>query len=223
MLLIGAAGWLFHATRPPPPPAFTAVRSDFRPSEAFLLDRHGEVLHSRRVDFGQRRLAWTPLADVSPALIKALIAAEDRRFFQHQGVDWRALAGAIANALHGGPARGASTLTMQVTAMLDPRLTPPGGRRNLEQKIRQLRAALALERRWSKAQILETYLNLADFRGELNGIAATTAGLFGKAPAGLNETEAVLLAAILPSPGANAGRIGRRACAIAAAAQFQIA
>lgn len=222
VLLVGAALWLFQVTRPAPPPAFTAVRSTFRPSEAFLLDRHGEVLHTRRVDFDQRRLAWTPLADISPALIGALIAAEDRRFFQHHGVDWRALAGAIANALRSGPARGASTLTMQVTALLDPRLAPAGGGRGLEQKLRQLRAALALERRWSKAQILETYLNLVDFRGELNGIAATTAGLFGKSPAGLNEVEAVLLAAILPSPGANAGRVGRRACAIAAVGPFQL-
>ncbi len=220
-LLIGAALWLFQVTRPAPPPAFTEVRSNFRPSEAFLLDRHGEVLHTLRVDFGQRRLAWTPLAEVSPALTEALTAAEDRRFFQHRGVDWRALAAAAASTLRGGPARGASTLTMQVAAMLDPRLTPPEGRRGLKQKLRQLRAALALERRWNKAQILETYLNLADFRGELKGIAATTAGLFGKSPAGLSEAEAVLLAAILPSPGAGAARIGRRACAIAAAGQFQ--
>jgi len=220
-LLGGAAVWLFQVTRPAPPPPFTEVRSNFSPSEAFLLDRHGEVLHTLRVDFGQRRLAWTPLAEVSPALTKALITTEDRRFFQHRGVDWRALAAAAASALRGGPARGASTLTMQVAAILDPRLTPPEGRRGLKQKLRQLRAALALEQRWSKAQILETYLNLADFRGELKGIAATAAGLFGKSPAGLDEAEAVLLAAILPSPGAGAGRIGRRACAIAATGQFQ--
>ncbi len=221
-LLGGAALWLFHATRPTPPPVFTEVRSNFRPSEAFLLDRHGELLHTRRVDFSRRRLDWTPLAEVSPALIKALLTAEDRRFFEHHGVDWRALAGALANALHGGPARGASTLTMQVAALLDSRLTPSEGRRDLGQKLQQARAALALERRWSKTEILEAYLNLADFRGELNGIAATAAGLFGKSPAGLDETEAVLLAAILPSPGAGAGRIGRRACAIAAIGRFQL-
>jgi penicillin-binding protein 1C len=111
---------------------------------------------------------------------------------------------------------------MQVAALLDSHLTSPDGHRGFRQKLQQVRAALALERRWSKAEILEAYLNLVDFRGELNGIAATAAGLFGKSPAGLDETEAVLLAAILPSPGANAGRIGRRACAIAATGRFQL-
>jgi penicillin-binding protein 1C len=83
-------------------------------------------------------------------------------------------------------------------------------------------AALQLEKTWSKQQILESYLNLVSYRGELQGVSAATQALFGNHPSGLSEAEASVLAAMLPAPNADAGRIARRACAIAraAAAEF---
>lgn len=211
---LAAALWLRAARAPD----FAAVRADFASSEAVLLDRHGVPLHERRVDPRVRRLAWTPLAEVSPLLVDALIAAEDRRFRAHPGVDWRAIAGAARDRLRGGPRRGASTLSMQVAALVDPALRPGARGRGLEGKLRQMRAALALERAWSKDQILEAYLNLVGFRGELVGVAAAARGLFDRAPHGLGPAEAAVLVALLPAPNAPPEAVAARACRLAARA-----
>ncbi|MBM4202464.1 MAG: hypothetical protein FJ189_14435, partial [Gammaproteobacteria bacterium] len=101
-------------------PSLAQVRAAWRPSEAYLLDRHGTVLHELRVDLSARRLAWTELVDISPALMRAVIQAEDRRFYDHPGVDWRAVAAAAWNRLTSAHSRrGASTLSMQLAALLD--------------------------------------------------------------------------------------------------------
>jgi penicillin-binding protein 1C len=210
------SGALMLWLRAAPVPAFAEVRGRFASSEGVLLDRHGRVIHERRVDPSGRRLAWTPLAEVAPVLVEALLAAEDRRFRAHAGVDPLALAGAARDALRGGPRRGASTLTMQVAALVDPALRAGAGGRGLLGKARQLRAALALERRWSKDEILEAHLNLASFRGELVGVAAAAQGLFGRAPHGLGEAEAALLVALLPAPNAAPDAVVVRACRQAA-------
>jgi penicillin-binding protein 1C len=68
-------------------PSFTGLRESFRPSDHSLLGRYGAVLYERWLDFQGRRLAWPPLADISPALQAAVIASEDRRFYRHGGVD----------------------------------------------------------------------------------------------------------------------------------------
>src|SRR5271167_3602135 len=94
-------------------PSFDAVRARWRPSDAQLLDRHGEPIHELRVDAHGRRLAWTPLAAISPALQRAVVASEDHRFLGHHGVDFATIVGAAAGRLEGRPGRGASTLTMQ--------------------------------------------------------------------------------------------------------------
>jgi len=213
LVLPGATLWL--ASRFVAPPSFTEVRAAWVPSEAWLLDRHGEPLQSRRRDSSVRRLAWTPLAELSPALIRAILLAEDRRFPRHGGLDLRALLGALGGYFREGRRRGASTLTMQLAGLLEPSLGRPGAGRDLGQKLRQAAYALALERQWRKADILEAYLNRVGFRGELQGIAASARALFGKHPSGLDESESILLAALLPAPNADPVRLGRRACAIA--------
>jgi len=217
-LLAALLLWLWPAGAEPPD--YAAVREATLPSQAWLLDRHGEVLAERRVEFGVRRLAWTGLAEISPALIAAVVASEDRRFFAHAGVDPTALAAAAWGRLRGAPPRGASTLSMQTAALLDPALRAGRGGRGLAQKLAQLRAAAALERRMTKPEILEVYLNRAGFRGETEGVAAASEALFGKAPAGLGEAEASVLAALLPEPRAPEARVARRACRIARASGF---
>jgi penicillin-binding protein 1C len=82
------------------------------------------------------------------------------------------------------------------------------------QKLRQMLAALALERRWSKAQILEAYLNLVTYRGEIEGVGAAARVMFGKAPDGIDAAEAVVLAALIRAPNARAAALGRRAEAL---------
>jgi len=201
--------WLISA--PPAPPSFDQVKEQWRPSDAQLLDRRGDPLYERRIDSHGRRLAWTPLDEVSPALERAVIAAEDRRFYQHHGVDVWAIAGAILRRTAGGHPRGTSTLTMQVAAMLYPSLGHGGRRRSFAQKIGQIRAALALERRWSKRQIFETYLNLVTWRGELEGVSAATRVMFAKAPHGVTAGEAAVMAALLRAPNARREAVARRA------------
>ncbi len=209
-IVIGAiwgARWLSSPTLPD----FSAVRARWNPSDAQLLDRNGEPIHEIRIDRHGRRLAWTPLEDVSPAVPKAVIASEDHRFRTHRGVDFVAMGGAIAKSIFGRRLRGASTITMQLVAMLDPELRRTGHHRGVVQKLAQMRAALALERRWSKNEILESYLNMVTWRGELQGIAAASRVMFGKAPHGINRAEAIVLASLLRAPNANRIAVEHRA------------
>jgi penicillin-binding protein 1C len=192
-------------------PSYDAVRSAYRPSETLLLDRDGVVLHALRTDRSVRRLAWTPIDAISSALRQAVVRAEDQRFYDHHGVDYPALMAAVWDNLAGRRTRGASTISMQLAAMLDPGLQAPGGRRSLQQKWRQLQVALSLERDWSKDRILEAYLNLVFFRGELQGVSAAARILFGKSPHGLDSGEALILAALIRSPNAAPADIARRA------------
>ena len=191
-------------------PRFEQVRADYCPSDSRLLDRHGAVLHELRLDQTRRRLEWTPLASVSPQLTAAVLASEDRRFLAHGGVDWHAVGGALWQRLDGGGLRGASTLTMQLAALLDPDLRQRGTPRSVSEKWSQMRAAWALEREWSKAQILEAYLNLVTFRGELQGVGAASQVLFGKAPHGLTHAESLVLAALVRAPNADRAALTRR-------------
>lgn len=197
-------------------PSFEQVRSRSVSSDALLLDRHGEPIADLRINPRVRRLDWVRLEHFSPALREALIAGEDHRFFEHEGVDWKAVVGAMWHNLWHHNHRGASTLTMQLAGLLDPALAvpnQPGARRGLGQKWNQSQAARLLDANWSKAQILEAYLNLAPFRGDLQGVHAASEVLFGKRPDQLDHAESLLLAAILPSPNARAERIAHRACA----------
>src|SRR5512136_3322190 len=94
-LLIGSAAFLCTVVvglylSGPLLPSFEEVRASHRLSDAQLLDRHGSVIHEMRVDPTGRRLEWVALTDISPALARAVVAAEDRRFHDHDGVDWRA-------------------------------------------------------------------------------------------------------------------------------------
>ena len=195
-------------------PTFDAVRAAHTPSDRPLLDRHGTVLQIVRIDDTVRRGPWLALADISPALREAIVLSEDRRFWAHSGVDWRALAaGAWATAWN-SRTRGASTLTMQLAGLLDDDLARPSGGRSIGQKLTQLRHAQQLEAGWSKTQVLEAYLNRVPLRGELVGVAAASRVLFGKHAGGLDAVEASLLAAMVRGPNASAGVLERRACEV---------
>jgi penicillin-binding protein 1C len=191
------------------------VQAAYRASDAQLLDRHGVPLDALRIDMQVRRLAWTPLAGISPAFGAAAMQAEDGRFMEHGGIDLRAVGQAAWDNLLRKRPRGASTITMQLASLLDPGLRGGGGGRSWGQKWDQALAAREIEAGWSKAQILEAYLNLASFRGELQGVGAAARALFGKAPSGLDQAESSILAALLRAPAASPKAVARRACAIA--------
>jgi penicillin-binding protein 1C len=191
------------------------VRANWHSSEARLLDRNGALLQEIRIDPSIRRTDWTRLEDISPALIAAVLHAEDQRFFEHAGVDWLAAGkAALTNWMKERP-RGASTVSMQLAGLLDTQFQARGKRRDVGEKWRQMEAAKSLEKTWRKPEILEAYLNLAPFRGELTGIDAAARGLFDKRPAGLSDSEALILAALIRSPNAKPQDVARRACTLA--------
>lgn len=197
-------------------PTYKEVRENYKKSEGVLLDRHGEVIHELRVDRHGRRLEWVQLKDVSPALITAVLQSEDRRFYEHSGVDWKALAAAAIKNLFSANQRGASTISMQLAGMLEHELKQKKSkRRTIAQKWDQIQAARDLEEHWTKEQVLEAYLNLISFRSELQGIHAAAQGLFGKEPSGLIDAESILLAALIRSPNASPEIVAKRACVLA--------
>ena len=202
-------------------PSFNEVSGGHSRSETALFDRNGALLHELRTEETWRRLEWTSLEDISPALAAAVLVAEDKRFHQHGGVDWIALGRASLGVLR-SEGRGASTISMQLLARLEPGFRPRGGRRTIAQKWRQIRGAIALERQWSKDQILEAWLNLISFRGELQGVASAAGGLFDKKPHGLTQSESVILAVLVRAPNANTRQVIRRANALSDAMNLNI-
>ena len=195
-------------------PSFEEVRQAHRPSDTQILDRHGEMLQSVRTDASARRGQWIKLGDVSPALRTALLLSEDKRFYEHSGVDWQAVSAAAWGNLWNKRTRGASTLTMQLAGLLEEDWRAGNAGRSVAQKLGQTVAAQVLERRWRKDQILEAYLNLVPFRGELVGVDALSRTLFDKAPHGLDQREAAVAAALLRAPNAKAAQVAQRACGI---------
>ena len=161
-----------------------------------------------------RRGAWVRVQDVSPALRQALLLSEDQRFYEHSGVDWRAVSAAAWANLWNTRTRGASTLTMQLAGLLDEDLALGSGGRSVRQKIGQAVMATRLEGDWRKDQILEAYLNLVPFRGELVGIDALSRTLFAKAPHGLQDSEAAIAAALVRAPNARPALVAQRACGV---------
>lgn len=193
-------------------PTFESTRTASFSSEAILLDRHGIEIERLRLDNKHRMLDWIPLENVSPAFQHAILAAEDKRFYYHPGIDSIGVISALVDNLHRTHARGASTITMQLANLL----TAPNKskiERGWFSKLRQVRDALAIELHWSKREILETYLNRVPFRGELVGIDAASRGLLAKGAGGLDNADAAVLASLVRAPSASRIAIAKRACA----------
>ncbi|MGV0986118.1 MAG: penicillin-binding protein 1C [Limnohabitans sp.] len=193
---------------------FEEVKTAHRPSDTLILDRQGEVLHRLRTDKQLRRGPWVELAQISPALRTALVLSEDKRFYEHSGVDWQAVTAAAWANLWNTRTRGASTLTMQLAGLLDEDLRRSNAGRSVVQKLGQTFSAQSLERQWRKDQILEAYLNLVPFRGELVGIEALSQTLFGKAAHGLNHLEAAMAVALVRAPNAKERQVAQRSCQV---------
>jgi penicillin-binding protein 1C len=158
-----------------------------------LTDRYGKPLRETRAD--ERFAREVSLRDVPPNLVHAILAAEDKRFFEHRGVDVLALGRAVVgNVRHGRVTSGASTITQQLVKIADPRP------RTMVTKFIEAARALRLEQLWTKEQILGAYVNRIDF-GNLNvGIAAAADYYFGKSLADLSDAEAAFLAGLPKNP-----------------------
>ena len=156
----------------------------------------GEIINLRLTPSGH----WREPADIGridPALIKMLIAYEDKRFWNHHGVDPFAIVRASLSLAKSGKVKsGASTLTMQTAKLMYPDLR----QRTITNKLKQMLFAIRLDAHWSKQQILEAYFTLAPFGGNIEGIEAATQAWFQKSPKELTYTEAALLVALPQSP-----------------------
>ena len=176
-------------TLPPTPDLATL------PMSQGVVDRDGRLLRPFTTGDGRWRLP-VALDEVDPRFIEMLIAYEDGRFRDHQGVDWRAMARAAGQfLLNGRIVSGGSTLTMQVARLIEAEPT-----RNLSGKLRQIVHARALEHDLGKDDILGLYLALAPYGGNIEGVRAATLAYFGKEPGRLTTAEAALLVALPQSP-----------------------
>ncbi len=194
--------------------SFDTIKRGFKPSDTLILAANGEMIQRVRTDSTVRRGQWVALADVSPALRTALVLSEDKRFYEHSGVDWRAVSSAAWANVWNTKTRGASTISMQLAGLLDEDLKAASSGRSVGQKISQTLSTQVLEARWRKDEILEAYLNLVPFRGEIVGIDALSRTLFGKAAHGLDEREAAVAAALVRAPNAKAAQVAQRACGV---------
>lgn len=173
-----------------PPPLTYA-----QPVSREVVDAEGVLLRAFATPEGRWRLGTTA-QDVDPLYLRMLIAYEDRRFYRHGGIDYLAFARAAWQFLSSGRVvSGASTLSMQVARLIEPR---PG--RDLTAKLLQIARAYQLEQRLTKSEIVDLYLTLAPFGGNLEGVRAASLAYFGKEPRRLTVAEAALLVALPQSP-----------------------
>ncbi|MBV8519148.1 MAG: penicillin-binding protein 1C [Acidobacteria bacterium] len=162
-----------------------------------VVDRHGEVLYEPLASTGNRAL-WLKADELPQPVIDATLAAEDRRFFSHVGVDPLAIARAVVHDVRAlRVVEGGSTISQQAAKLL------LGSReRTLTQKLRESVVALRLEHRYSKREILALYLNLAPYGNRINGIARASRAYFGCPPQNLTPAQAAFLAALPQRPDA---------------------
>lgn len=162
--------------------------------------RLAELPFAVGVEVGHR--TWISVEEAPPVLLRAVLAAEDARFFAHRGVDYPAiLRAALANYRAGRVVEGASTIPQQVARNLLPEEI--GTERSLRRKVREALLARQLERRWSKAAVLEVYLNFVFLGGNAYGMAAAARAYFDIEPASLSRltaAQAALLAGLIQAP-----------------------
>ena len=200
LLAIAALDLLF------PPPLERA--KDLSP---LVTDRHGEWLHAFATAEGRWRFE-ADLDAIDPSFVARVVTVEDKRFYSHWGVDPLAVARAGFSALQSGEiTSGASTITMQAARLLEPR------KRTLGAKAVEMIRALQIERRLSKQEILELYLTLAPYGGNIEGVRAASRIYFDKEPVRLTDAEQALLIALPQAPEARrpdlrpeAARLARR-------------
>ena len=161
-----------------------------------VVDRNGKLLRAYAMADGRWRLPVDAKTGVDPSYLKLLLAYEDKRFYSHDGVDPLALGrAALQLVTRGHIVSGGSTITMQLARLMEPRRE-----RSVYAKLHQMVRAIELERQLSKDQILNLYLALAPYGGNLEGIRSASIAYFGKEPKRLSLAESALLVALPQSP-----------------------
>ncbi len=178
---------MLDALFPPPLTRFQQV-------SGVVMDRRGAVLRVFPVDDGKWRMR-AHVEELDPDFLSALMAYEDKRFMSHSGVDFAALTRAAGSLVTSGRiVSGGSTITMQTARLLEPRA------RNVVSKIIESVRAWQLERRYTKNEILELYLTLAPYGGNLEGVRAAAWAYFGREPDNLSPDQIAMLIALPQSP-----------------------
>ena len=191
VLILGAYTW-FAADLLGSMPSRDELRA-FRimPSANILFDSADREIFT----IAKEHRIEVPLAEISPQLIEAVIAVEDRRFYEHDGYDPIRIAGSAFAVLRAGePVQGGSTITQQLARQ------SVGREKTLTRKLKEMLFAAQLERHFSKQEILELYLNKVYFGDGLYGVEAASRGYFGKKASELTLPEAALLAGLLKAP-----------------------
>lgn len=194
LLLAGAwVGWLLLPYSVTLPPALMAARE----TSVRFLARDGEPLRQLLAADGQRVGEAVTFDQIPKVLIDATLAAEDKRFFSHSGIDWLAIARAArSNLAAGRVVSGASTITQQLI-----KISSAGARRTFWTKFVEAMQARRLERVWSKGEILAAYLNRVSYGNLLTGCASAASGYFNKPLSDLTPAESAFLAALPQAPG----------------------
>src|SRR5438067_7686974 len=188
LALLGMTAWFAWLLLPKPP-----LLEGISFSQC-VRDRNGKLLRVTLTS-DQKFRVWTPLPDIAPGLIDATLRFEDKYYRHHPGVNPVALLRSALNLRRGGAHSGASTITMQLARLRYHLCT-----RTLGGKFVQIVRALELERHYSKAEILEAYLNLAPYGRNIEGIGAASQIYFDKPASKLSRPEAVALSVIPQSP-----------------------
>lgn len=149
----------------------------------------------RSLDGEEVRRDWTRLEDISPYMVQAVMAGEDSRFCEHDGLDWAAIEQALEDNQEGGRRRGGSTITQQTAKNV---FFWNGG--GYIRKAGEAWFASLIDFTWGKSRVMEVYLNIAEWGDGIFGVEAAAQMRFGKSARDLSPQEAALLAAVLPSP-----------------------
>ncbi len=177
-----------------------AIETRALPQTTWVLDRHGELLAELVPEEGYR--TWRSLDSIPIALQQAVVATEDRSFFENRGFDRRAVArAALQNSNRGETVSGASTITMQLVRLI---AFDPAERFevSMERKLREVYLAAEIDEAFSKDEILEAYLNAAFFGNRAQGVEAAARRYFGKPVGDLGVAESTLLAGLVQAPAA---------------------
>src|SRR3954463_10415058 len=186
--IIGVVAWVYSLGPLP--------LDESRAVSTTIVDRNGKLLRAYAMADGRWRLPVETRANVDPTYLKLLLAYEDQRFYAHDGIDPLALGrAAFQLGTRGHIVSGGSTISMQLARLMEPRR-----QRSLYAKLRQMVRAIEIERSLSKQQILDLYLALAPYGGNLEGIRAASIAYLGKEPKRVSLAEAALLVALPQSP-----------------------
>lgn len=164
------------------------------PISAVVIEREIAAYFSDKPSH-DRNMIWIARENIAPSASLAVIAAEDQRFFEHYGFDFKQLQKAVQESKQGKRLRGASTISQQTAKNLF-----LWGGRSYVRKVLEAWFTVLIEALWSKERVLEVYLNIIEFGPNIYGIEAASRNYFNKSAEQLSERESALLASVLPNP-----------------------